>query len=995
MIPDQFRPWLRVTALLLLLTAVAPARGQDEILPVRPGPMSQSLDGRWKFKYFAALDVGADSVFHQTAFDDTTWRSIAVPAHWELEGFAEPLYKHPAEGTGLYRTRFRVPQGWSGQKIFLHFAGVLYGFEVWVNGVKCGSWASGYNPVSFDVTDAVKPDGDNLLAVKVTTRSQGWEFDTNDCWALSGIYRDVTLFAAPATHFNDYTARTTLQSDGSAELRIEVTASASASVAGRLLSPTGEVVREFRFPLGGNFQGSTAFTVGRPQLWTAETPALYRLELTLQADGRSVQHIAEKIGLRQVTIDGRILRLNGRPIKLHGVDHHDLWPDVGRAATEEHLRRDLALIQAANINFIRTSHYPPHPRLIELCDELGIYVMCEVPFGGGDQHLTDPAYAGALLTRARATVKRDQNRPSVIVWSVGNENPITDIQMATGREVKRLDPTRPICFPTVGSYFDQNYGKFPKFVDIYSPHYPAVATLRHYAEALTRPVIATEYAHALGLGADRIQEEWEIMQAEPALAGGALWMFQDQGLLRTRSAPLADGEESPYVWLDAHRYYDTGGTRGMDGIVYSDRRPQVDYWQVRKVYSPVQIVERSLMTGFGAQSLVVHIANRFDFRSLAGFRLEWTLQRNGAQLQTGVLSLHAAAQAQEALAIPVTRPADREGNIDVLALRCLDEKGRSVYEHTVHLDAETQASVTQVLAAESKAGDLKREDIGSKVRVIHARFAVTLDRTTGEIAVEARDGRRLISGVYPHIGRRFTEAEKARLQKKGEIWTGAFLSQPTALTTDVAAGPEGIRLSVKGKYVRPDAPEQFLEGGHTLLVRPGGAIEVTYHYRPVNGRGSLLEAGLSLMVPANASEFRWIGAGPYAGYPGKDRLNEFGLYHLTRSDLNFQGNRRGVEAAVLSAPDGLGVSLDGPAMDVAVENYSAFTLLNHNALVSGRGNKSRDPETNIMAEKTEAIDGRFELRPLGRNWSPALIRWFGPPDRPAADVQKPYYRSYD
>ena len=245
------------------------------------------------------------------------------------------------------------------------------------------------------------------------------------------------------------------------------------------------------------------------------------------------------------------------------------------------------MIKAGNCNFIRTSHYPPHPRLIELCDELGIYVMCEVPFGFGDEHLTDPSYQDILYARARATVMRDKNRPSIIVWSVGNENPITDIDLATGQRVKELDPTRPICFPQVGSYFQRNFQKLPEWVDIYAPHYPVIATLRNYAATLTRPVIATEYAHALGLAAGRIQDEWDIMAASPVLAGGAVWMFQDQGLLRTAEHRMDRVQASNYVWLDSRHYYDTNQLDGVDGIVYSNRTPQVDYWQVRKVYSPV------------------------------------------------------------------------------------------------------------------------------------------------------------------------------------------------------------------------------------------------------------------------------------------------------------------------------------------------------------------------------------------------------------------------
>ncbi len=542
------------------------AAGPQDVLPVKIGNDAQSLQGDWKFKYLPTSEIGGDDSFFQPTFDVVAWKTIPVPSHWELHGFAEPKYKKVDEGTGLYRRTFRVSAAWRGQRVFLRFEGVLYGMTVWVNGKPIGEWASSYNPVTFDVTDALLPgDADNVIAVRVTTRSKGWEFDTNDCWALSGIYREVTLFAVPATHFTDYTARTTLNADGTAELRLEVAASNAASVSGRLLAPDGQLVHEFLFPLGSDALGITNLSVTKPQLWTAETPSLYRLEFTLQSRGQTVQRFTEKIGLRQVAIADGILKLNGVPIKLRGVDHHDIWPGEGRVATEALMRRDLELMRDANINFIRTSHYPPHPRFIELCDEMGIYVMCEVPFGFGDSHLTDPSYMDTLLTRARATVMRDKNRPSVIVWSVGNENQLTELGLKTARRVKDLDPTRPVCFPTVGTYFEKNYQQFvelPAFIDVYSPHYPVVSRLRDYAGKLQRPVIFTEYAHALGLAADRIQDEWEIMQASPRVAGGAIWMFQDQGLFRATNTPVNSSAPTKYAWKDPQHYYDTAGTDG-------------------------------------------------------------------------------------------------------------------------------------------------------------------------------------------------------------------------------------------------------------------------------------------------------------------------------------------------------------------------------------------------------------------------------------------------
>ncbi|HWA10567.1 MAG TPA: glycoside hydrolase family 2 TIM barrel-domain containing protein [Opitutaceae bacterium] len=971
------------------------------VAPVREGPWSRSLNGSWQFKYLAGSDVGADANFFAPSFDAAAWKSIPVPSHWELQGFAEPKYGKLLEaGLGLYRTKFRVARDWAGRRVFVLFDGVLYGFDAWINGVKVGSWASGYNPVTFDITDALRQDGDNVLAVQVTTRSKGWEFDTNDCWSLSGIYRGVTLFSTPVTHFQDYTARTTLAPDGSADVQLEVQAerasgSPAASVNGRLLSPAGRTVREFQLALADDGRGETALKVAQPELWTAETPSLYRLELDLVAGGKVVQQVREKIGLRQVTIEGGVLKLNGRPVKLRGADHHDIFPDVGRALTEELMWKDLALIKAANMNFIRTSHYPSHPRFIELCDELGIYVLCEVPFGFGDEHLTDPTYQDSLLTRARATVGRDKNRASIIAWSVGNENPNTPLTFATGREVKRLDPTRPICFPQVGSYFGRTYNELPEFVDMYSPHYPVASTLRDYAQRLKRPILVTEYAHALGLASDRIQEEWDIMQKNERFAGGAVWMFQDQGILRTSPTPLEANTPSHYVWLHSRHYYDTSDMDGVDGIVYSDRTPQVDYWEVRKVYSPVQIAKSGEEPQGNRRTVSLDIENRYDFRSLAGITLNWSYQVNGKDRQTGRLPLHATSHGRETVALSLEAPPAAAGSVRALQLRCVDEAGQQFYERTFRLESGTGALIPELVAAQAprEPAATLSEDNG-EIRIARASYEIRANRQTGAVTLRDPAGRVLVAGIYPHVGRKYTMAEELRAKPNPlALWKGSFLPTISEPKVEAERTADGVKLTVRGRYARPDAPDQSLDGEYSLLVTDRGEIDVAYNYVPTKATGAFLEAGLSLVVP-QASEFRWIGQGPYPAYPGKDALDEYGIHHLNREDLNFQGNRRQVEAAVLSDAAGVGVVLGGDQLDIAVENSGPDTVvLSQNALISGRGNKGSGPEVSVNSGSVKQISGKFELLPAKAAW-PQLETWFGRPNQRVA-VLHPFFQSYD
>jgi len=994
-----------VASLALATTTKTWAAGPVDVLPVRASEGAVLLNGEWKFKYLPTLDAGADTDFFQPFFNVAAWKTIPVPGHWELHGFTEPQYASGTKkGLGLYRRTFRMAKAWQGQRVFLRFDGVLFGLTAYVNGKQVGEWASSFNPVTFDITDALLPrDADNVLAVRVTTRSKGWDFDTMDCWGLSGIFRDVTLFALPEIHFNDYTARTALNPDGSAELQLEAIASASATVAGRIISPEGKVAKEFQFDLANDGHGSTKLTINQPQLWTSESPSLYRVELDLRSGGQTQQHYTDRIGLRQVTIEDGIFRLNGKPIKLHGIDHHDIWPAEGRVANEKLMRRDLELIRNANINFIRTSHYPPNPRFIEMCDEMGIYVDCEVPFIHGRKNLSDPSYQDVLLARARATVMRDKNRPSIILWSIGNENHIYELNLNAGKLVKQLDPTRPITYPTMASYFRDNYKNYPDFVDLYSPHYPGVATIKTYAELLTRPIVVTEYAHERGLarGGEGVQDIWEAMYHAPRVAGGAVWMFQDQGIFRTAVDMKSVENWDQMVWLDKHHYYDTHGFYAVDGIVYSDRTPQIDYWQVRKVYSPVQIQEQTLAAKPGRQDVSLHVENRFDFRSLSGIKANWSLRKNAAMLQSGVILLKAKARATETISVPVMLPATPADDVYTLELKCVDETGRQFYERSLRFDTQPEGTWAAALLASLPAVEPTLDISDSAIAVRHPRFQLKLDRRSGECSLSDASGVMLISAIGPHVGRVLTINDLGK-QREGEAthWRGELLREVTGLKTAAQKTADGVLVTVSGSYPRPGFPIEAVEGEYRLLFKHSGAAEVSYKYAPVRSTASFVEGGLAFAVPAAQSEFRWLGQGPYAGYPGKNRLNEFGLFHLNREDQYFPGNRREVELAFLANPSGAGALLAGTNMTVTVDYQADATMFSHVGLLPGQSSDSNgkgdnvENKSEVNAASVKNISGRFTLLPLGAEWPAALTNWFGlPGDR--VEINQRYLHSYD
>lgn len=967
-----------------------------------------SLNGDWRFKFLPTFAAGADASFYQTTFRVDSWKTLHVPSHWELHGFAEPGYfEAPAEGLGLYRRTFRGKADRQGKRVFLCFDGVLHGFTAWVNGKEIGGWASGFNGVTFDVTEALLPgDAENVIAVQVSTRSRGWAFDTMDCWCLSGIYRDVTLHVLPQAHVQDYTATTVLRADGSAEVTVQTQSSAAGSIHGTLTAPNGGEGKTFQIEVAADGKGTAKVVVEKPALWTAESPALYQLSLELKSGNETLHTLTDRIGLRQVTVTDGIFKLNGRPIKLRGVNHHDIWPEEGRVATLERMKHDLQLMREANINFIRTSHYPPHPLFIGLCDEMGFYVDCEVPFIHGREHLKDESYQADLLTRARATVQRDKNHPSILLWSVGNENPVNDLGLNAGRLVKKLDPSRPVTFPTVGSHFKDNWQKYPEFVDVYAPHYPGPEKVAEYAEKLQRPIIVTEYAHQRGIAreGDGVQDIWEEMYRSPRVAGGAVWHFQDQGILRSAKDRQSVKDGDLMVWLDEHRYYDTHGYFGVDGIVFSDRTPQPDYWQLRKVYSPVQITERTLPVKPGKQTLTLHIENRHDFRSLAGMKLTWTLRRNGNALQSGEQALIAASRETQALPIEITLPEDVADDVLTLELRCLDEKGVSFHERSLQLDAGHEGGARSSAMQKSLAtSEPQLESTDEAFIVTHTGWRMKVDRRDGQVAIHSAKGEALLTAFGPHTARKLTINDLGKTRDgAASKWQGELLREVHDLQTMAERTKDGVVIKITGRYPRPGFPGQAVAGTSEFQVRPSGAIKVTYDYRTIAARDAMVETGLAFSVPAALTEFRWIGKGPFAGYKGRDRLNEFGAFHLNREDIRFPGNRRSTQLALLSSPAGAGLLMAGEDFTMSVEHRGESTLFSHVASSEGQTFTKQPKKDETFKEVTEEqlkaaqkkIAGKFVLLPLGVEWPEKLRRWLGAPES-KVEVQRPFLSVYD
>jgi len=956
-----------------------------------------SLDGTWFFKYIPSVKTGNDSLFYTKDFDVSGWANIQVPGHWDLQGFAEPDYSEVKEGTGLYRRTFELPSDYKNRQIFIQFDGVLYGYDVFVNGKYAGSWASSFNAASFNITDYVSFSAKNLLAVRVSTRPRGYQFDLSDCWGLSGIFREVKLFSTPDTYIGDYTVQTLINPDQSSLVKVSVEmtsiegSSGNLQIRGKLQSPQGKKLRVTKTvkELSGN---DLTFHVKSPELWTAETPNLYHLKLSLIKDGKIIQEKNQVVGIREVHIDDTVFKLNGSPLKLRGVNHHDLVPETGRAMSREQILKDLMLMKEANVNYIRTSHYPPDHRLLDLCDSLGFYVSCEVPFNFGSNLLTDTTYQDILLMRAKATLFMNKNHPSIIIWSIGNENRLTPIAAETGKYVQKADSSRPICFPQMGSYFRENYTTFPDFLDIYTPHYCGDDWIREFAKTTTKPVILTEYSHARGLTFADLEVTWKELFRNKEFVGGGVWHFQDQGILRKASEPVSRYQPAYCVWKDSLNYYDSDGGSGTDGIVYSDRTPQVDYWEVRKVYSPVQIIEEQLPVVAGKQTIQFSVYNQFDFSNLAILHGKWSLYKNREVFQTGNITVDCAPHDTVACHVSVHLPDHPETDVWYLQFSFTDKNQKAVYEHTIELDAHNTDIVNHEILDQLKKSPLEMnaENGISKIESNGTVYEFSKNDLSLNLSEKDNGFSLVVGGAYARVGRGLVINDlRAKDRSKFTSWNPHLISASKVENLNETSTLDSYNLSANATYLRgDDYPGEQLDGNISYSLTNEGILTVSYRLKPQNVTGIIMEAGVSFVLSKQIADFMWVGDGPYASYPGKEMLSDFGVHYLKKGDLYFHGNRSNVSLAVFSDSKGNGIAIIGDRSNIAVEEENDQIVVSHLGFVTGKNTK-------VPATDISEVEGEFKIIVLhAGHWPEKILELVGSPD-PKKQPFQPFYHSYE
>jgi beta-galactosidase/beta-glucuronidase len=830
-----------------------------------------------------------------------------------------------------------VPQGWGGRPIFLRFEGVSSSFHVWVNDAEAGFSQDSRLPAEFNITPYLRP-GENVLAVRVYRWTAGAYLEDQDFWRLSGIYRQVVLWAPALVHLRDFRVRTDLNENyRDAELSIAVSVrnlgavgAAGFRLEADLFDPQGLPVLSEAFAgevivaAGAEEIAGHICTVRNPAKWCDEQPNLYTLLLTLRdPSGAVVQVERVRVGFRKVEIRNGQICINGRPIRIKGVNRHEHDPITGHTLSLESMIADIRLMKQANVNSVRTCHYPDDPRWYDLCDEYGLYVLDEANIeshGVWDRPARDPDWREAFMERVTRMVERDKNRPCIIGWSLGNESGFGPNFQAAADWVHANDPTRPV-------HYHPAYNA--ACVDMISLMYPPVDRLVKEGQdpSETRPVVMCEYAHAMGNSPGGLKEYWEAIEANPRLQGGWVWDWVDQGIRRR----TADGVE----------WFAYGGDFGdqpndanfcCNGLISPDRAPHPRLWELKKVQEPVSIQAVDLMHG------VLSLTNRFAFSDLSHLIAFWTVEADDQVLQAGrIANLQAAPGCSVECPVPYRLPQPHPGTEYWLTVRLVlaadapwAPRGHEVAQAQFPLPV--SAPATQVSAVEMSA--LSTEENQGAVIVRGPHFTLSFDRASGLLQGWTYRGRLVVrSGPQLNLWRAPTDND---LRRMDGLWQKAGLDRLVERGTGFVAqqlSPQAVRVIAETAAAAPGRdPVAIVRYSYTIYG--SGDVILEHAVDLIEGLPPLPRVGVTLTLPPACQQFSWYGRGPHETYSDRLLSGHVSVYRST-VDGEFvpyvkpqeHGNKTGVRWAALTDLSGAGLLAVGmPQLEVSAHPFTAHDM---------------------------------------------------------------------
>lgn len=945
----------------------------------------QLLNGTWKFYYVEGYKQLPSNIT-DASVDVASWHDIKVPGNWEVQSFGTPIYvNHGYEfkprnpqppllpemnPVGVYRRDVEIPAGWLERDIYLNIGGAKSGVYVYINGQEVGYSEDSKNPAEFRINNYVKA-GKNVLTLKIFRWSTGSYLECQDFFRISGIERDVFVWSQPKTSVNDFRVVSTLDDtyqNGIFKLAVELKNSQSGSqpveVMYQLVDGAGKVAASSTQstmvaanalprrktvginPCESEIMSVVSFRAEVPKVatWTSEHPNLYKLFITIKQNGAITEVVPFNVGFRRIEIkeieqkseNGKnytVFMVNGQPIKLKGVNIHETNPKTGHYVPEELMRRDFELMKQNNLNTVRLSHYPQSRRFYELCDEYGLYVYDEANIESHGMYYdlskgrslgNNPDWLNSHMDRTINMFERNKNYPSVTIWSLGNEAGNGYNFYQTYLWMKNADKNlmnRPVCYER--ALWEWN-------TDMYVPQYPSAEWLGEIGrKGSDRPIVPSEYSHAMGNSSGNLWDQWKEIYKYPNLQGGYIWDWVDQG-----------------IWIEKDGgYWGYGGSFGKDmpsdgnfvcnGIVSPDRTPHPAMAEVRYAYQNV---------GFAAEDLAngkIKVTNRFYFTNLSKYRVEYAIVNGGTIIKSGVLSLNLAPQASQVVTIPVQGLKAKVGDeffinftVSTKTAEPLIPAGHVIArdQFRVPLDAPAKAYKTSGAA-------LSMLQEGDQYKVSSAKLSFVFDKDQGLVTSYKVDGTEYFDGgfgIQPNFWRAPNDNDYGNgAPKRLKVWKQ---SSKNFNVVDVAMNQDGDKVLLSVSYL--------LAAGNIYTINytiyPSGVVNVSAHFQSTDLAATQVEMseatrlatfspevkkaredanklevpriGVRFRMPVGMEQVTYYGRGDQENHIDRNAGSFVGLYSTTASDMYFpyvrpqeNGHRTDTRWFTLTSPSGKGL----------------------------------------------------------------------------------------
>ena len=890
-----------------------------------------SMEGMWKFNFVKDHNKRPANFF-ALKYDDSQWKDFPVPGLFELNGYGDATYKNIGYAwatqfdpnppyiselnnyTGSYRRTFELPKDWKGKDVYFHVGSATSNLTLWVNGKYVGYSEDSKVAAEFNISKYLKP-GKNLIAMQVMRWCDGSYFEDQDFWRLTGIAREVYLYARPKLHAADIRLNAALENnyqDGVLNYKVSLKGGKT-DVAITLCDKDGKQIAQATGAQG-------VIKVPKVNAWTAETPYLYKAYITLKNKQGAAEVIPQKVGFRSVEIKNAQLLVNGQPVLVKGADRHEMDPDGGYVVSLERMIQDIKIMKQLNINAVRTSHYPCDPRWYDLCDEYGIYITAEANLeshgmGYEEKSLAKfPEYIVPHIERNEGNVKPLINHPSVIVWSLGNECGYGVNFEKAYDWVKACDTTRPAQYER---------GGYDSKTDIHCPMYIGYEESENYCKGNgTKPYIQCEYAHAMGNSEGGFKEYWDLIRKYPKYQGGYIWDFVDQGL---RDKSPITGKEIFTYGGDYGRYPGSDYNFNCNGIIAPNRRLNPHAYEIQYVLQNVWIKD------FDAENGSFNVYNENFFKNIDDLNLTATLFANGVKLTTvaipdtkGIAPQATKLVKSEALKSAIEK-AEAEHATEEITINFafasdgsqpLVDKGQVMARQQIVLNG---YEFDKVDAPANTGSKIEVEETNSYVKVSAERMSVTIGKKTGMIDYLDVDGEPMLKfreSMTPEFWRAPTDNDYgASLQKKMRVWKNP---QMNLKSFDKSESKDSVVLTAN--FEMPEVKAELM-----LRYRINAAGEVAVTEKMTTDKeakvADLFRYGMQLQMPASFSKLEYYGRGPEENYIDRHSSSFIGKYEANVKDEYYpyvrpqeSGNHTDIRYfSIFNPTTGKGITFEGYA----------------------------------------------------------------------------------